>query len=264
MGWVERGALRVYTALMPPLSQLSSAQINALYHYGQFQYSYGDYSGAASYLYHFLILSPSYDLNLSAHWGKLASNILSGNWDAALEEVKDLRDLIDNPHSQATAQSSFQLQARTWLLHWSLFVFFNHPEGRENLLDMFLAPAYLNTVQTAAPYLLRYLVVAAIVCRRSTRPVVPAGTTRTIRDPIKECTRIVVMEEYQYADPITGFLKDLYGDFDFEGAQERLKEAQAVLENDFFAFQFVGEFVENARWLISEVYCRIHRRIDIT
>ncbi len=175
-----------------------------------------------------------------------------------------MRDLIDNPHSQATAQSSFQLQARTWLLHWSLFVFFNHPEGRENLLDMFLAPAYLNTVQTAAPYLLRYLVVAAIVCRRSTRPVVPAGTTRTIRDPIKECTRIVVMEEYQYADPITGFLKDLYGDFDFEGAQERLKEAQAVLENDFFAFQFVAEFVENARWLISEVYCRIHRRIDIT
>jgi translation initiation factor 3 subunit E len=243
---------------------LTVDQINALYHYGQYQYTYGDYSGAASYLYHFLILSPSQHLNLSAHWGKLASNILSGSWDAALEEVKDLRDLIDNPHSAATAKPTFQLQARTWLLHWSLFVFFNHEDGRQALLDMFLSPAYLNTMQTSCPHLLRYLVAAAIICRRSTRPVVVAGTTRTIRDPIKECTRIVLMEEYQFSDPITGFLKDLYGDFDFEGAQERLKVAEQVIENDFFLGGFATEFVENARWLISEVYCRIHRRIDIT
>ncbi len=144
-----------------------------------------------------------------------------------------------------------------------MFVFFNQEDGRQALLDMFLSPAYLNTMQTSCPHLLRYLVAAAVLCRRSTRPVVVAGS-RTIRDPIKECTRIVVLEEYQYSDPITGFLKDLYGDFDFEGAQERLKVAEMVMENDFFLGGFAEAFVENARWLISEVYCRIHRRIDIT
>ncbi len=59
-------------------------------------------------------------------------------------------------------------------------------------------------------------------------------------------------------------MKDLYGEFDFEGAQERLKEAEKVVENDFFLGEFKEAFVEEARWLVSEVYCRIHRRIDIT
>lgn len=30
------------------------------------------------------------------------------------------------------------LQQRTWLIHWSLFVFFNHAKGRDLIIDMFL------------------------------------------------------------------------------------------------------------------------------
>jgi len=33
------------------------ANVTALYNFGQFQYSYGKYSGAADYLYHFQVLS---------------------------------------------------------------------------------------------------------------------------------------------------------------------------------------------------------------
>lgn len=71
------------------------------------------------------------------------------------------------------------------------------------------------------------------------------------------------MEEYQYSDPVTSFLKDLFVDFDFEKAQQRLKVAEEVVRNDFFLSGFADEFVENARWLISELFCRIHQRIDI-
>jgi len=31
-----------------------------------------------------------------------------------------------------------QLQQRTWLIHWSLFVFFNHPNGRNSIVEMFM------------------------------------------------------------------------------------------------------------------------------
>jgi translation initiation factor 3 subunit E len=241
---------------------ISVEQINALYHFGQCQYSLGQYADAANFLYHFLIFSASHDLNLSAHWGKLASNILTGEWEAALTEVKDLRDLIDNPHTQAQAKPLTQLQARTWLLHWSLFVFFNLGEGQgcQGLLDMFLSPAYLNTIQTSCPHLLRYLVAAAIISRRAPKP---AGS-RSNRDHVKDLTRIVQMEEYQYSDPVTAFLKDLFGDFDFEKAQQRLSVAENVVRSDFFLSAFADEFVENARWLISEIFCRIHKRIDIS
>lgn len=233
-------------------SQISLEQINALYHFGQYQYSLGAYSEAANYLYHFLIFSPTYDLNLSAHWGKLASNILLGQWETALTEVKDLRDIIDSQSSPLS-----QLQARTWLLHWSLFVFFNlgETESLQSLLDMFLTPSYLNTIQTSSPHLLRYAVAAAIISRRS------AKTTR--RDHIRDLTRIAQMEEYQYADPVTQFLQDLFVDFDFDKAQQRLAVAESVVRNDFFLSGFADEFVENARWLISELFCRIHQRVDI-
>lgn len=71
------------------------------------------------------------------------------------------------------------------------------------------------------------------------------------------------MEEYQYSDPVTSFLKDLFIDFDFEKAQQRLTVAESVVRNDFFLSGFADEFVENARWLVSELFCRIHQRIDI-
>ena len=71
------------------------------------------------------------------------------------------------------------------------------------------------------------------------------------------------MEEYQYTDPVTTFLKELYVEFDFEAAQKALKEAEKVVANDFFLDNFGDEFMDNARYLISEAYCRIHQRIDI-
>ena len=235
-------------------------QINALYHFGKCQYSLGDYATAANFLYHFLIFSSSFELNLSAHWGKLASNILSGEWESAASEVKELRDIIDNPHGTSLDKPVAQLQARTWLLHWSLFVFWNLEDGQGGLLEMFLSPPYLNTIQTSCPHLLRYLVAAAVISRRAPK----VAGTRGNRDHVKELVKIVRMEEYQYSDPVTSFLKDLFVDFDLDQAQKKLSVAENVVRNDFFLSGFADDFVDNARYLITEVYCRIHQRIDIS
>ncbi|GJJ13396.1 hypothetical protein Clacol_007650 [Clathrus columnatus] len=249
---------------------LTLEQITVLYKFGQFQYACGNYSGTADYLYHFRVLSTDSDLNLSAHWGKLASDILTGKWSVALEELGSLRDLIDSRSSSSSSSTAnltgapgsevasalTQLQARTWLLHWSLFVYFNHPEGRTLMLETFLSPSYLNTIQTSCPWILRYLAVAAIVSRK-------ASTSGRLRHAIREVVKVIQMEEYQYTDPITNFLKELYLDFDFEGAQRELSKAEKIVGDDFFLGSFADEFLDNARYLISEAYCRIHQRIDI-
>ncbi|KAH8114411.1 eukaryotic translation initiation factor 3, subunit 6 [Phellopilus nigrolimitatus] len=246
---------------------LTLEQITALYHFGQFQYSYGNYSGAADYLYHFRVLSTDNDLNLSANWGKLASDILTGKWDVALEELNTLRDIIDSrsPSASLTTPAETaalsQLQARTWLLHWSLFVYFNHDQGRTLLLETFLSPAYLNTIQTSCPWVLRYLSTAAVLSRKTSAA---GGTTSSrVRHSLKEIVRVVQTEEYQFSDPITNFLKELYLEFDFEAAQRELTTAVEVVENDFFLSEFKDDFLDNARYLISEAYCRIHHKIDI-
>ncbi|CAK5262199.1 unnamed protein product [Mycena citricolor] len=235
---------------------LTLDQITVLYRFGQFQYSYGNYSGAADYLYHFRVLSTDNELNTSAQWGKLASDILSGKWEVALQELDTLRESIDSRSLPGPALH--QLHSRTWLVHWSLFVYFNHPAGRTLLLETFLSPVYLNTIQTSCPWILRYVAAAAIISRAA-----PAGATPRVRNAVREVVKVIQMEEYQYQDPVTAFLKELYVEFDFEAAQKQLGLAEQVLSDDFFLEQFGAEFVDNARYLISEAYCRTHQKVDI-
>ncbi|KAE9389693.1 hypothetical protein BT96DRAFT_1002997 [Gymnopus androsaceus JB14] len=149
---------------------LTLDQITALYNFGKFQYSYGNYSGAADYLYHFRVLSTDPDLTISAHWGKLASDILTGKWDVALEELNSLREAIDSrspapftvgsTNMPAVDPALTQLHSRTWLVHWSLFVYFNHPQGGLVTRDV-LIPNVPNTIQTSCPWILRYVAAAA-------------------------------------------------------------------------------------------------------
>jgi translation initiation factor 3 subunit E len=84
-----------------------------------------------------------------------------------------------------------------------------------------------------------------------------------LRHAIREVVKVIQMEEYQYMDPVTSFLKELYVEFDFEGAQRELTKAEQIVGDDFFLGDFAEEFLDNARYLISEAYCRIHQRIDI-
>ncbi|KAF8622502.1 hypothetical protein AX15_006949 [Amanita polypyramis BW_CC] len=268
---------------------LTLEQINALYNFGQFQFSYGNYSGAADYLYHFRVLSTDMEKTTSAHWGKLASDILTGNWEIALEELNTLREAIDSRSgssnttgtvalSSPSSSSSTtigdpalaQLHSRTWLVHWSLFVYFNHPQGRTLLLDTFMGPAYLNTIQTACPWIVRYLSAAAVLSRKSSSSSFSSTTSgqqqpvsSRVRNALREIVKVIQTEEYQYQDPVTSFLKELYVEFDFEAAQKALKEAVDLVGNDFFLGEFREEFLDNARYLISEAYCRIHQKIDI-
>ncbi|KAI9355574.1 eIF3 subunit 6 N terminal domain-containing protein [Pilaira anomala] len=221
--------------------------INILYEFGQFQYNCGDYGGAADYLYHFRVLSTDVERSLSATWGKMAAEILTGNWDAALEEMQKLREAIDQKSNSTPLQ---QLQQRTWLLHWSLFIFFNHPKGRDGIVDMFLTPQYINTIQTSCPWILRYLATAVVTNKRR-------------KNQMKELVKIIEQETYEYKDPVTEFVEALFVRFDFEGAQKKLKECEDVLSNDFFLAATQEDFMESARQFISETYCRIHQKIDI-
>lgn len=234
-----------------------------MYNFGQLQYSIGNYSVAADYLYHFRILSTNAVLVLSSQWGKLACDLLVGNWDNALEELQGIKEAIDGSGSGGGSGGSAialsQLQSRTWLLHWSLFVYFQHPEGRTHLLELFLSTAYLNTIQTSCPWILRYLASAAILSRKT----LSSSTTRSLRGSLQTIVKILQTEAYQYSDPITKFLTELYGDFDFDGAQKWLSEAEQVLDNDFFLSEFKDDFLENARFIVSEAYIRIHQKIDI-
>jgi len=228
--------------------------VDVLFEFGQQQFSIGNYVAASDLLYQFRILSTDADKTSQATWGKLACEILRTDWDAAMEEVTKIKDFIEqklynNPLSQ--------LQHRTWLIHWALFPFFNHDPARDSLIELFFSPAFINTIQTSCPWILRYLVAAVITNRNRSR------NTGQYQKQLKDLVRVVKQELYEYQDPITEFVAALCIDFDFEEAQRKLGEAEEVLKNDFFLVATAEAFVDSARHLISESYCKIHQRIDI-
>ncbi|PSN43925.1 Eukaryotic translation initiation factor 3 subunit E [Blattella germanica] len=223
--------------------------VDTMYLLAKYRYECGNYSHVTSYLYLCLLILPSTDKNyLNMLWGKLASEILVQNWEAALEDLNKLREYIDSNTFGSALQ---HLHQRTWFIHWSLFVFFNHEKGRDIIIEMFLyRPQYLNAIQTMCPHVLRYLSTAVII-------------NRSRRSALKDLVKVIQQESYTYRDPITEFLEHLYVNFDFDGARNKLHECQTVLYNDFFLIACLDEFIENARLMIFETFCRIHHCISI-
>jgi len=225
-----------------------------LFSYAKFQFECGNYGAAADLLNYYWSLGTDQDKLLSSLWGRLAALILTQSWDAALETLVKLRDAVDSEGLHAPPAE--QVQRRAWLLHWSLFVFFNHEAGRGGLVDLVFTDRYLNAAQTVAPHLLRYAAVAAVVGS--------GGSGRRRRSQaMRDLARVVEQESYEYRDPITEFVRRLYVDHDFEGAREALAEAGPVMEADFFVAALAREFADAARNLVFENYCKVHERIDL-
>uniref|UniRef100_A0A1I8HH12 Eukaryotic translation initiation factor 3 subunit E n=1 Tax=Macrostomum lignano TaxID=282301 RepID=A0A1I8HH12_9PLAT len=207
--------------------------LDDMYELSRLKYSIGNYNQAKGFLSVFRMLAPASDPRDAL---------------ACLDELKEMM--------KSDRVIPLQLlQQRTWLLHWSLFVFFNYKEGdkdgTELLIDMFLDKDYLNAIQTLAPHLLRYLAVCVIMNRSRKK--------RNFSDLI----RVIQQESYTYRDPITEFLECLYIQFDFDGAQDKLRACTDVIVNDFFLCHRLDQFLESARHLIFETFCRIHQVISI-
>lgn len=253
--------------------QLTADQIQVLYQYGRFLFSCGNYSKAASYLYHYHGLMPDSSYSESVLWGQLACYILTDEWERALDALTVLRDYIDSLRVPAPAKNALThediLQKRAWLLHWSLFVFFNHAAGRVKLVELYLSPAYLNAMQMSCWWLLRYLVVAVLLTRRVTPRgymVESNGTSNKLstQTALREVSKVIQMESYRLQpDPVIDFFRLLYVELDFDGAQAELAGAMQLAHSDVFMQAHANAIVEQARFLVSEVYCRIHQKIDI-
>jgi len=91
--------------------------VNVLHEFGQQQFSIGNYAAASDLLYQFRILVSSLcfiiiffllfrtlilllqstdgEKTSQATWGKLACEILRTDWDATMEEVTKVKDLIE-------------------------------------------------------------------------------------------------------------------------------------------------------------------------
>lgn len=248
---------------------VTTAHVEMLFEYAKLTYESGNYEMATFYLSHYLLLGPEgSDKMHRALWGKLAAEILYAITCNERAETDKDRATVQATFAQAAADlevlssqidsnSNFtqltQLSMRAWLLHWSLFVFFQQAEGgRDALVEMFLKEKYLNCIQTYCPWLLRYLAFAVVTDKRRWR-----GRQKD------DLLKIIKLEEYEYKDPVTEFLVCLFHESDFDAAQKKLTTCDAVLNMDYFLSPLRTEFMEMAKECIFEMKCRIHQKIDM-
>ena len=254
----------------------------ALYAYAKSCYETSSYADAQMFLHYYTTIG-GLDSEGDARWGKLAADTLVNDWPAALDTMKALQDQIDNGVPSLYATPGAQLQARAWLMHWGLFVFFYYSneedslcdEGLDKLVQLWLpdmysgekeagSHRYLRVIQTICPHLIRYLSVAVIVGQEKTGK--RAGRESghiTMKHRNKDLARLIEVEKAYYSDPITRFVKKLLSDCDLEGAHAALHQCELVMEADFFLSRHKERFVRQAREMIFENYCRIHSVMDI-
>jgi len=231
---------------------IQEQQNAALYRFAKLLYETGSYERASTLMESYALLSPDNAGVLASHWGRFAASILQAGadqqWQHAHTAMMALKDVIDTNKLNVSPMNL--VHQRAWLMHWGLFIFFNHPSGRSLLVDLFMQDAYLNALQTLAPHLLRYFAVSVLA-------------NRDRRSAMKELIRTLKQETYQYRDPITEFVLCLYSEYNFDRAHEMLVRCQEVMERDYFLCHWRDSFVQNARQVIFEMYCRLHSAIDI-
>ena len=200
---------------------------------------------------------------LQVLWGRLACEILVEQWEAASIALDAVKAALEALVSSKRMSAIEALSERTWLLHWSLFVYWNNSAkgGLEQLVELFHTERYKQAITTNAPHLLRYLTAAVLLCKRRITKKAAASSNAEARRLMKNL--INVMQDCDYSDPIVEFVNCLCVKFDFESAQTKLQECEKVLEADFFLCKQTGLFMEEARVFVFENYCRIHNKIDL-
>lgn len=232
--------------------KVTAENIEALYPCAKLTYDCGRYQRAADTLFYYRKLTNNEEKANQALWGKLAAEILMINYTA----VEDMKDLQEQLEKHGDKNHLMQMQQRTWLIHWSLFIFFSPlTDHLEDAVEFYFKTEIWNTIQTNCPHILRYVVVA-VVCGKL------SGNLK--QKNLSELTKILLQERDVYSDPFTEFVLCLFHDFDFDQAQEHLDLCEKLMAHDFFLQNCEeGLFIKSARQLMFESSCQIHKRMDV-
>jgi len=248
--------------------EFKDEDLETLFEYGKAQYDDGQYDNCDKALGIYCMLAPQdHSKHFDAIWGQLSVAIMlqtaaeeEANWDTALEHLNTIKETIDK---SSFADPLKLLNWRAWLLHWSLFCYFNKSTkmpgkgGNKKtaaIIDLFLnQEEYRNAIETICPWLLRYLAVVIVTGRNVEKK----------HKTLMHLIRLIDQEKYNYSDPIIDFLICLQNKFDFEQAQVKLQESVQVLQSDYFLHEYADDYTEHGRILMFEMFCKIHQKIKI-
>jgi translation initiation factor 3 subunit E len=187
-------------------------------------------------------------------WGALATNVMAGRWtqasssfEAILKTQRETEDKFPDPTP---------IVARSWLLHWALFVYFKAScPDLAKFLDVVYDKGlniYQRVIETTAPHMARYVSAAALLLSRDQKK---RFALRYTANTVKNL--------HEYRDALTEFIYFVAGTHDLQRACDLLGRIGELADGDYFLHPFKHQLVENAQKLIFEDYIKVHRTTSI-
>lgn len=187
---------------------ITKNDIESLYQCAKYRFECGDYDTASDFLGVYRALVPTdSERSLNALWGKFASDVVAQRFEDADKDREVLRGQISRAavsEPGGRLSDAALLQQRSWLLHWSLFVFAVSAETsgaaekadtssgnksgardrvKDAMVDFFMQDVHLNAIQLNCPWLLRYVLAAVL-------------TSRKRRQLVKSLIRLITSNNY--------------------------------------------------------------------
>jgi translation initiation factor 3 subunit E len=225
-------------------------------------YEMGDYENARTLINTlFCIADHTQDL-LKLTWGRLYLNLIArfhsndagqAAGQSLVEELKSLRHRVE----VRGPESYFQvISGRCSLLHYFLIVTYSFgvEPDYDYLIELFSNDNYMSAIQTCAPHLFRYLIFMLILSKNK---------KKTAKYNLDNVTTTYENNLCQYEDAVVRFVKLLFLEFNFEKANEAIKQFKQEISKDIFLSDHTDLAVNNSKEMLFEVFCNIYSSVDI-
>ncbi|KNE69511.1 hypothetical protein AMAG_19984 [Allomyces macrogynus ATCC 38327] len=106
---------------------------------------------------------------------------------------------------------------------------------------------YQNVVETACPWLVRYVVAAAALTGKNTR----------------DAARLAAQERYRVTDPVASVLENLLVSVDLDAAADALKDVEAVAKADYFLAPHADALVAALRKQVFQVLANVYTQLPV-
>ena len=198
------------------------------------------------------------DRYLNLLWGRLACELLIGNIEDAQQDIRSIENYLKSnevclvsPLHSTSVPASQLVQERTWLLHYGLFLFAQHPEGvdlfyrnfmnKEYFLLISLILRYLSVMEINCPWVLRYAVVIILTQGKQNRHM------------LSRVAEIVDRSDEPVVDPLLLFIYHMVIHMDFVSAAKQFAQVEDVFASDFFLASRGVQFEEVQVWSEGDV-----------
>ncbi|KNH09275.1 eukaryotic translation initiation factor 3 subunit E [Perkinsela sp. CCAP 1560/4] len=240
--------------------ELKDDNLKEIFHFAQSVYQYGQYGECRSILRFLAFVKPSqYRYDEKRMWGQLACEILCAKhgdegvkWQDAIRSLNAIMDSLE--HVKRPVFTTIRC------LHWGLFTHLlsGVPQGRDQLIELFLNEKNFSIIFSHAQHLLRYV----LVCLMTTRTLWLRGNAHG-HPMVRELVQVLKDINFEYSDPIVEMFSALFIMCDTKRAIDVLASAVTTVRNDVFLKPYAEEFLETARRQIFEDYCKTHGRVSL-